>query len=332
MTAGRPAAPGRRRPAPGAVPVAPGPAPAPPGRAAVHGPGRPDPGPVRGNVWAARSPCDPRCVATDTARVPAARVLRRTAAFGKVVAGAFATSGRLGDPDVLRARAQDLLDALGVTLDRRGGALSEPGPTGTLVVANHISWLDIIALLAVEPVTMLAKTQVGHWPLAGALVRRAGTLFIDRDSLRGLPVTVARIADELRSGRSVMVFPQGVTWCSGTGGPFRRATFQAALDAGAPIRPVTLDYFQRHDPTTVAAFVGDDDFASSLRRVVRAADLRVRVTVHRSLLPVPGTDDRRALAARARSAVTGTPPPGPRARPAATLPAGHRTTGLWTPG
>ncbi|MFF8815012.1 lysophospholipid acyltransferase family protein [Streptomyces pactum] len=306
------------------------------GRAAQRA-GRRTPGPGaagRPNVWAARSPCDPRCVAADAARVPAARALRRTAAFGAVVAGAFADSGRLGDPEVLRARAQDVLDALGVTLDRRGGALSAPGPTGTLIVANHISWLDIVALLAVEPVTMLAKRQVGQWPLVGTLVRRAGTLFIDRDSLRELPATVARIAGLLRAGRSVMVFPQGVTWCQGTGGPFRRATFQAALDAGAPVRPVSLDYFQRRRPTTVAAFVGDDDFAGSLRRVVRAADLSVRVTVHGAVLPVPGTDDRRGLAARARAAVAGAPgfaTPVPRAHGPLDHGPGARETGAFGP-
>ncbi|MFH8365455.1 lysophospholipid acyltransferase family protein [Streptomyces sp. NPDC018031] len=285
------------------------------------------------NAWAARSPCDPRCVAADAARAPAPRVLRRTAAFGRVVAGALAAPGRLGDPEVVRARAQAVLDALDVRLEHRGGTLGEPGPTGTLVVANHISWLDVIALLAVEPVTMLAKNQVGDWPLVGPLVKRAGTMFIDRDSLRELPGTVARIADRLRAGRSVMVFPQGVTWCYGTGGPFRRAAFQAALDAGAPVRPVTLDYFQRRDPTTVAAFVGEDDFARSLGRVIRAADLRVRVTVHRALPPAPG--DRRALAARARAAVAGTPAPPARVpgiRRSAPPPVGLRTPDLWTPG
>ncbi|WP_431042057.1 lysophospholipid acyltransferase family protein [Streptomyces sp. P1-3] len=268
------------------------------------------------NTWGPWSPCTPGCAAPAAPRVPAAVAWRRTGAVARTVAGALLRGARLAEPRVLRSRAQAVLDALDIRLDVRpeggpaaavlGGAgpLTVPGRSGTLVVANHISWLDVIALLAVEPVTMLAKRQVADWPAVGPLARRAGTLFIDRDSLRGLPGTVDRLSGLLRDGRSVMVFPQGVTWCAGTRGPFRRATFQAALDAAAPIRPVTLDYLQHRTPTTVAAFVGDDDFASSLRRVNRAGGLTVRVTVHPPLMPAPG-DDRRALAARARAAVAG---------------------------
>ncbi|MDX3233147.1 lysophospholipid acyltransferase family protein [Streptomyces sp. ME19-01-6] len=244
-------------------------------------------------------------MAHTAARVPAARAAGRTASFARVAAGALLRGGRLAEPDTLRAHAAAVLGALDIRLEVHGGPLSVRGHPGTLVVANHISWLDIIALLAVEPVTMLAKREVGQWPVVGSLVRRAGTLFIDRGTLRGLPDTVATVSGRLRSGHSVMVFPQGVTWCAGTGGRFRRATFQAALDAGAPVRPVTLDYFQHGAPTTVAAFVGEDDFGSSVRRVLGAAGLTVRVRIHQPLSALPGVDDRRTLAARAQAAVCG---------------------------
>ncbi|MFK8846257.1 lysophospholipid acyltransferase family protein [Streptomyces sp. Ac-502] len=169
-----------------------------------------------------------------------------------------------------------------------------------------MSWLDIPALLAVEPVTLLAKREIGDWPLVGALARRAGTRFIDRDNPRHLPATVASLADLLRSGRSVAAFPQATTWCSVAYGAFRRATFQAALDAGAPVRPVTIAYEQQGLPSTVAGFLGDEEFLSSVRRVVGARGLTVRVTVHPPLLPHSGAHDRRALAERARAAVNGT--------------------------
>ncbi|MFD8862974.1 lysophospholipid acyltransferase family protein [Streptomyces sp. NPDC059590] len=239
------------------------------------------------------------------ARVPASRAAGRAASFARTVVSALLRGRGIGEPATLRAHAAAVLDALDIRLEVIGGPLSVPGDTGTLVVANHISWLDILALLAVEPVTMLAKREVGGWPGVGPLVRRAGTLFIDRDSLRGLPDTVAAMSGQLRSGRSVMAFPQGVTWCAGTGGRFRRATFQAALDAGAPVRPVSLEYVQHGAPTTVAAFVGEDDFGSSVRRILGAAGLTVRVRVREPLWALPGVDDRRALAARAQAAVCG---------------------------
>ncbi|MFF5720968.1 lysophospholipid acyltransferase family protein [Streptomyces buecherae] len=272
------------------------------------------------NAWAPSSPCDQRCVAHAAARVTAARVTRRSMAFARRVLSALAAGEALADPAAVRAHAQGILTAVGVRVEHLGGPLSVPtastgpsaaagasgaagaGGVGTLVVANHISWLDVIALLAVEPVTMLAKREVGDWPLVGALTRRAGTRFIDRDSVRGLPRTVDEIAGLLRGGRSVMVFPQGATWCAGTTGDFRRATFQAAIDAGAPVRPVTLGYFQHHALSTVAAFVGDDDFGSSLRRVMSADGVTARVQVHPAI-PASAARDRRELAALAREAV-----------------------------
>ncbi|MFG2580258.1 lysophospholipid acyltransferase family protein [Streptomyces malaysiensis] len=258
------------------------------------------------HAWAAWSPCTTGCVAHATRRVPATRAARRAAVFGRSVMGALLSGQKIAEPERLRARAAALLDSLGIRLEVTGDTgLSAPGGTGTLVVANHISWLDVIALLAIEPVVMLAKREIADWPLIGPMVTRAGTMYIDRGSLRELPETVREMAARLRDGQSVMAFPQGITWCAGTGGSFRRATFQATLDAGAPVRPVTLDYVQHGAPTTVAAFVGEDDFGASLRRVLRADGLTVRVDLHRPLRPMRAVDDRRRVAAQAQATVCG---------------------------
>ncbi|KAA6224378.1 1-acyl-sn-glycerol-3-phosphate acyltransferase [Streptomyces albofaciens JCM 4342] len=189
------------------------------------------------------------------------------------------------------------------------GPLSVPRPPdgpGTLIVADHISWLDVLTLLAVEPVTVLAKREIGRWPLLGPLARKAGTRFIDREGLRTLPHVVAELAGLLREGRSVLVFPQGTTWCSAAAGRFRRATFQAAVDAGAPVRPVTVAYAQHGMPSTVAAFLGDEGFGRSLHRVAAAGGLTVRVTVHPPLEPA---GDRRVLAERAQHVIRAGEPP-----------------------
>ncbi|MCS0635806.1 1-acyl-sn-glycerol-3-phosphate acyltransferase [Streptomyces sp. LP05-1] len=298
------------------------------------------------SLWAVEGPCTPRC-ATDTgARVPGTLAARRRAALLKTLLRALAAGDRLAEPAVLGRLAREVLDGLGVRLETRtetqpatppevpgthpempvtatppqarathrrspdGARLSLPGPVGTLVVANHVSWLDVIALLAVEPgLAPLAKREVGGWPLIGALARRLGVPFIDRDRPHRLPGAVAALAETLRSGRSVVVFPQATTWCAPAGGAFRPATFQAAIDAGAPVRPVSLDHLQDGRPSAVAAFLGDEDFTACLRRIAGARGLAVRVTVHPPL-PATGTD-RRALAVRARRPVHGTaPPPG----------------------
>ncbi|WP_253827663.1 lysophospholipid acyltransferase family protein [Prauserella aidingensis] len=270
--------------------------------------------------------------------------MRRTVALAKVL-----TSTLLDDTDHhrdidhrgvtdVRHRAAAALDALGVALTATGpltvnpqheppnpqhaprrpqhGAREAQHGVGTLVVANHVSWLDIPALLTLEPVRFLAKREVAGWPFVGGQARRMGTLLLDRWSLRGLPASVGAVAERLRAGETVVVFPEATTWCSAPGGPFRRAVFQAALDAGAPVRPVTLTYRQRGEPSTIAAFVGDDGLAASLVRVVRARELEVDVDVHDALGP---TGDRRTLAHRAQHAVQGDAA----SRPAATTHADH---------
>lgn len=250
--------------------------------------------------------CTPACVTRSASEVAPAELARRYAALACAIGIGVAQGERLAEPRALRARARGILGALGIRLEPGPGPGPEGEPLtvgrsgpGTLIVANHISWLDVVSLLAVEPVTVLAKREVGQWPVIGALARRAGSQFIDRDGLRQLPYVVAELAATLRSGRSVLVFPQATTWCSVPGGRFRRATFQAAADAGAPVRPVTIRYYQHGARSTTAAFLGDEMFGASLHRVARARGLTVRVTAH---APLRGSD-RRELAAEAQAAI-----------------------------
>ncbi|MEO3785791.1 lysophospholipid acyltransferase family protein [Actinocorallia sp. B10E7] len=262
--------------------------------------------------WAPVSPCTTDCVSHAAPPVPLPVAAHRLSSVTRGVARAFLLGERLADPAERRAVAGSVLDALGVRLDVVGDGLAVPGSPGTLVVANHISWLDVLVLQAVEPVTMLAKREISRWPLISVLARRAGTRFIDRENLYALPRTVGALTELLKNGAPVMAFPEGTTWCSTPGGPFRRAVFQAALDAQAPIRPVTLTYLQHDAPTTVAAYVGADTFAASFRRVLTADALTVRLTLHPPIHPVPGVDDRRALTEKARSALAAGASPGHR--------------------
>ena len=194
--------------------------------------------------------------------------------------------------------------ASGVKLVVTGGPLLVPDRTGigTLVVANHISWLDIPVILAVESLGLLGKSDVRDWPVLGTVAARAGTVFIDRRRLRLLPGTVADLAANLRGGRSMLVFPEGTTWCGPMRGRFFPATLQAALDAGAPVRPVRLTYrLAGGDPTTLAGFLGDETLWTSLGRVVSARGLVVEVESR----PADGLprENRRALARAAAASV-----------------------------
>jgi 1-acyl-sn-glycerol-3-phosphate acyltransferase len=172
----------------------------------------------------------------------------------------------------------------------------------TLVAANHVSWLDIPAVLAVAPMRVLAKSDVRSWPVIGLLASRGGTIFIDRRRLRRLPTTVSDIATALRGGDSVLVFPEGSTWCGRTQGRIYPATLQSAIDAGVDVRPVSLRYRLTDGvPTTVAAFVGTDTLLASIWRVVSTHGLMVEVGAAQAV-PTSGRS-RREIAATVAASV-----------------------------
>ncbi|WP_164493934.1 lysophospholipid acyltransferase family protein, partial [Streptomyces sp. ADI98-10] len=264
------------------------------------------------STWLPFAPCTPHGCArhTGAVRAPLPAVLRLLAGCTLVLLGVVCVPlvrllGAAPRELLVRRWAHAVTRAFGVRLTARRHA-PEPATGGELVVANHISWLDVPLIASVLPGRMLAKSEIRRWPLLGPLAASGGTLFIDRDRLRALPAAVRTVATALRSGSRVVVFPEGSTWCGRGGGAFRPAVFQAAIDAGATVRPVRIAYrTAAHAPGPTAgavAFVGDDPLAASLWRVVRAAGLTARVDVL-APIPVNGEDGRRALARRARAAV-----------------------------
>ncbi|MGI5523645.1 lysophospholipid acyltransferase family protein [Micromonospora sp. CA-259024] len=267
------------------------------------------------DLWRPSSGCDEEClpVAGEVPTVPMARrVLRLVAALGMLLAGI----GVVVLLPVLPTRERQALvsgwarataRAFGLRLVVRGRLPRRRA----LLVANHVSWLDILAVLAVAPTRMVAKREIRSWPVLGLLAAAAGTVFVDRSRPRALPATVGRVAATLRAGRSVAVFPEGTTWCAGEGaadcrpgGGFRPATFQAAIDTGSPVVPLRLAYRceATGTTTTAAAFLGADTLLRSVARVVAARELVVSVTIAAALHPARDAD-RRLLARAAESAV-----------------------------
>ncbi|MFC8433492.1 lysophospholipid acyltransferase family protein [Streptomyces sp. NPDC057253] len=257
------------------------------------------------SIWLPSAPCTPgACLErTGTAAALPRAVLRLLAVTAVLLAGiALLPVGRSIPAGPVRWWCRAVVRASGVRV-RLSGATAPAG--GVLLVANHISWLDIPLLAAVRPARMLAKSEIRGWPVAGWLTARSGALFIERDRLRALPDTVARIAVALSGGAAVAVFPEGSTWCGRAQGHFRRAVFQAALDAGVPVQPVRLRYrVSGGGASTAPAFIGNDSLLSSVWRVVSARGLVAEVEVTEPVAPGSRTD-RRALAATAQARVWG---------------------------
>jgi 1-acyl-sn-glycerol-3-phosphate acyltransferase len=192
-----------------------------------------------------------------------------------------------------------LMRRLGIALTVSG----VPRAGATLLVANHVSWLDIAAIHAAAPrARFVSKADIKHWPLVGRLVAGAGTLFIERTSKRDALRVVHQTADALRAGDMVAVFPEGTTGAGRELLPFHANLLQAAIATETAVQPAVLRFHQPGQPFSSAVeFVGATTLAQSLWRVARAEGLRVEV----QLLDAERSAhaDRRALAAHLRERI-----------------------------
>jgi 1-acyl-sn-glycerol-3-phosphate acyltransferase len=259
------------------------------------------------DAWQPRSGCGAHCIADDEPGPTVGRPLRvgRMVALVAVMLAAAAalpvlpllTARRRSR--VVRGFARGVLGALGIRLELRGtGRLP-----GALVVMNHVSWLDIVVLIAAGRSRIVAKTEVRGWPVIGRIARYTGTIFVDRSRPLTLPACVAEVREALAAGDAVSVFPEGTTSCGRRVRRFRPAFFQAAVDAGAPVVPVTLRFaLAGEGRTSAAAFIGDDTLLDSIRRIVRLRGLTISACCGTTIYPVPGAT-RGALARTAAAAV-----------------------------
>ncbi|WP_295855827.1 lysophospholipid acyltransferase family protein [uncultured Xylophilus sp.] len=172
--------------------------------------------------------------------------------------------------------SREMLALLNIDL-RVEGARPADGPL--LLVANHTSWLDILAVLGARSVSFVAKSDIRHWPLVGAVAAGAGTLFIERTSRRDALRTVHRMAEGLQSGEVVAIFPEGTTGDGRMLLPFHANLLQAAIAADAPAQPCGIRFEDAATgrPSRVALYVGDDTLLGSLWRTLTADPLRVVV-------------------------------------------------------
>jgi 1-acyl-sn-glycerol-3-phosphate acyltransferase len=224
--------------------------------------------------------------------------------FGAIqVALLFRLAGEHFRQRLKRAWSRQLLWLLRIRVDGVGNELDgiEPG----LLVANHISFIDIFVINALLPCAFVAKSEVAKWPLIGWLARHAGTVFIERGSRRAAHRAHLHMLAELGAGGRLAIFPEGTTTAGDRPLPFHAALFQSAIDAAVPVHAIALSY-HRADCTrsTAPAYIDDISLTDCLISVLQAGGLTARVTLAASF--APPLADRRHLAHRAHQAVAAT--------------------------
>lgn len=207
-------------------------------------------------------------------------------------------------PDQQQAHVQawsaQLLAHAGVQL-RIVGSPPIAGPV--LLVANHISWLDIPVLHAARHCRFVSKADVQGWPLIGTLATAAGTLYIERSSRRDALRMVGLMQEALARGEVLAVFPEGTTGDGRSMLPFHANLIQAAVAAGAPVVPVGLRFADKASGATSFApsYQGDETLLGSLWRTLSAPP--IEAVVHYGEAEFAQQRDRRAWAQQLRAKV-----------------------------
>lgn len=202
----------------------------------------------------------------------------------------------------VRRWSRTVLDILAIRLHvAPAGAAPAPAAGGTMLVANHVSWVDIFAINAVMPARFVAKSEVAAWPVAGWLATRAGTLYVKRARRHDTARVNRDMGAALQGGERVAVFPEGTTTDGTRLLKFHSSLLEPAVAAAAALLPVALAY-RRPDGSVCTELAYDAHWTlwDTLRRMVRVPHIDCHLTV----LPVmaPG-EPRRTLAARAHVAI-----------------------------
>ena len=194
--------------------------------------------------------------------------------------------------------AGGLLRVFGMRVQRTG----TPLPGGTMFVANHVSWIDIMMLHSQHMMGFIAKSEIRDWPVVGWVTTHAETIFLQRGNGDSLGLVMAEMTQRLRAGRAVAAFPEGGTRSGRELGAFHARIFTAAVDADAPVQPVALCYGVHCEAQAIVAFAPRESFVANLVRLLGEPARPVRVCFMQPILPGEH-EGRRGIAQAARERV-----------------------------
>ncbi len=180
---------------------------------------------------------------------------------------------------------------LGIRIHQRG-AIAEDRPV--LLIANHISWIDISVLSAVGPVSFVAKSEVGTWPFISWLAKLQGSVFVERTQRMNTHTSANEITDRLRRGDHIVIFAEGTSSDGNRVLPFRTSLFAAAKPRGDQARDhedaiyvqtLALAYTRQQGlplgrrGRPIVAWYGDMEIASHAWELLKRGPLDVHVRV-----------------------------------------------------
>jgi 1-acyl-sn-glycerol-3-phosphate acyltransferase len=197
---------------------------------------------------------------------------------------------------------------LGFTVDFDESQQSVDPKKNYLIVCNHLSYTDILAMASVMPCVFVTSVEVQHSFFLGFMSALGGSMFIERRNRANIDNEIAMIAQALRDGLNVVIFPEG-TSSNGEGVlPFKRSLLKAAIDAQVDVLPLCLKYTEINGkPITVAesepmAYYGKKDFFPHLQYVFGLDSYKVKIQAL-PVIRVRDVIDRKDIAERAYDSI-----------------------------
>jgi 1-acyl-sn-glycerol-3-phosphate acyltransferase len=221
--------------------------------------------------------------------------------YGMLLAVIYPHLNQTRQRRILKSWSRQLLAIFNIGIQIEGQQPTR-GEGGCLMVANHVSWLDIFVLNAIHPSRFIAKSEVRTWPVIGWLCRRSGTIFIERAMRQDASMINQRVSLLLKQGACIGLFPEGTTTDGTQVGHFHSALIQPAIDAGVKLCPIALRYQNEEGYlSSAAAFTGDTTLVQSIWKILRAPHLNALVVFTPALLAA--NENRRVLARTAQAAI-----------------------------
>ncbi|MDG1444964.1 MAG: lysophospholipid acyltransferase family protein [Methylophilaceae bacterium] len=169
------------------------------------------------------------------------------------------------------------------------GKLPDASFSNTMFIANHISWIDIHALNTVLPLQFIAKSDINNWPVFGYLVRKSGTIFINRNNRQDTARIVETIARRLMTGANVGLFPEGTTSDGSTVRHFKSSIVEAAIQANACLYPVAIRYPDNDGQVNLKmAYAGETTLGESVMNVLKQKESTVELHFLAAINPEMG--------------------------------------------
>ena len=215
------------------------------------------------------------------------------------IAAVYPFTGRDTHQALRRRWSLGLLRVLGMRLEHRGEAVAP----GCMLVANHVSWVDIFAINALAPAAFVSKAEVRAWPVIGWLAAKNDTIFLRRGSRGHARIINEETAALLDAGCNVAIFPEGTTTDGAALLHFHAALLQPAIACGHPVQPLALQYRTPDDRFSRApAYDGELSLGECIANIIASPRTITRITVAAPIATADGAD-RRTLATRTRGEI-----------------------------